>query len=125
MSLSRTLKEVLTRHADTYGGLSEQIELLESKVYACDKALNHLQSDEWKWLIEEFFPYERCRIHLERENIPPDDSVKQAIVQGQLNEIKELSRRCIDMERERDHAIKELNRARQKRAELAERRERK
>lgn len=123
MSVTQTLKGVLTRHQQTYGGITERISLLEAKVYACEKALDHLQSDEWQWLTEEFFPYERCRIHIERENVPPDDPVKQALVQGQLNEIKELSQRCNEIEQERNFAVKELNRARQKRAELAARRE--
>lgn len=72
------------------GQLINTIQDLESEIAGLEKAQARFTSPEWIWLTEVFFPLEIRRIEHERSSIPPDDAGKQAIVQGQINEILHL-----------------------------------
>lgn len=72
------------------GQLINTIQDIQAEIEGLQKAQERFNSLEWIWLTEVFFPLEIRRIEHERSSIPPDDAGKQAIVQGQINEILHL-----------------------------------
>jgi len=64
---------------------------LEEGIAALEEILDKIETVEFRWLVERFLPSERRRISEERNSINPQDSIKQAICTGQINEISHLT----------------------------------
>jgi len=69
------------------GAIQERVNALEQQIGAMESALDKVESTGFLWLVNEYLPAERRRIEVDRSVIAPDDGIKQAMAQGQINEI--------------------------------------
>ena len=63
---------------------------LQGEINNLQKVANNIDSDSWRWMTEVMLPTEMRRIEHGRNEIDPDDGIKQAMAQGQINEIIHL-----------------------------------
>jgi hypothetical protein len=70
------------------GAIQGQIAALEQSIAAVEAGLKHRETPEYQWLVRQYLPARRRQKLEARCEIPPDDSIKQAMAQGQINELE-------------------------------------
>ena len=103
------------------GQILEAIQTLEQEIATLRAGLAHFESTEWKWLTENLLPREHQRIAMARSVISPEDSIKQAIAQGQINEIIHLQSILLDGKQRIETLQTQLESARETEAKLRKR----
>lgn len=70
------------------GQIQGQIASLQEQILAVEEGIKLAESPEFLWLTKSYLPARR-RYKIEaRCEIPPDDAIKQAMAQGQINELE-------------------------------------
>ena len=70
--------------------IQEQLDIVRQRLDILFTIRERMHSKEYQWLIREYLPNERRRIMNERNQLPPGDTVKQAMAQGQINQVDKL-----------------------------------
>lgn len=94
------------------GAIQGLIGDLEARIDAANKIVDKIDSPEFNWLVQTYLPAERRRIETERSQVPPADTVKQCMVQGQLNEIDVIQNELPAMQARIDAMMSQLKVAR-------------
>jgi len=80
------------------GFIQGEIKATETQIQALEEQIARRESPEYQWLIQKYLPAERMRLLVARCEIPPDDGIKQAIAQGQINEIQHIQEELISLD---------------------------
>jgi hypothetical protein len=69
------------------GTIQGQIATLEQSIAAIEEGIKLRETPAFQWHLKKYLPARRAQKLEARCDIPPDDSIKQAMAQGQINEI--------------------------------------
>ncbi len=80
------------------GFIQAEIKATEAQIQVVEEQVARRESPDYQWLILKYLPAERMRLLVARCDIPPDDGIKQAIAQGQINEIQHIQEELVSLE---------------------------
>ena len=95
------------------GTIQGQIATLEQAIAAIEEGLKQYESPAFQWLVKQYLPSRRAAKLEARCEISPDDSIKQAMAQGQINEIDAQMDELSEMRGQLDTLRERLDIARQ------------
>ena len=80
------------------GFIKCELKSIEAQIQVVEAQVARRESPDYQWLIREYLPNERMRLLIARCDIPPDDGIKQAIAQGQINEIQHIQEELVSLD---------------------------
>src|SRR3990167_10685899 len=108
MSIIAQIRDRRKLRAEDVASLTARAEYIEAQAESLEKFIATLDTPSWNAVVRFLAAKLREKEHA-RSDIPPADTIRQAMVQGQINQIGELANVLENAKADREQLLDQLN----------------